>query len=85
MTTWKQERPTWCPHADCQFLARTQDAVCIGKLAQPSDHAGTPNTHRLCQRGAEDDGSWLHTVAWNRGDAWNMRRVIDAAFKFGPQ
>ena len=81
--TWLQERPSWCPHPDCIFRARSQDAICIGALPAPSDHAGTANTHRLCQRGDPDDGAWLHTVEWNKGDAWNLRRVIDAAFGFG--
>jgi len=46
-------------------------------------HDGVNNTHRLCMHGAPDDGLWLHTVEWNRGDAWNFRRIVDAAFKFG--
>lgn len=82
MTTWRQERPIWCPNKACQFRARSQDAICVGELPTPQDHDGIPNTHNLCQRGAPDDGGWLHTVQWNRGDAWNMRRVIDAAFGF---
>lgn len=82
MPEWKQERPAWCPHIDCRFRARSQDSICIGELPEAQDH-GTHkgvNTHRLCQRGAPDDGEWLHTVEWNKGDAWNLRRCIDAAF-----
>jgi len=45
-------------------------------------HDGVNNTHRLCMHGAPDDGLWLHTVEWNRGDAWNFRRIIDVAFGF---
>ena len=82
MTEWNQQRPEWCPHPDCRFAIRSQDSLCIGELPNPMDHEGIENTHRLCQRGAEDDGQWLHTVEWNRGDAWNLRRVIDAAFNF---
>lgn len=85
VTVWKQERPSWCPHQDCQFRVRSQDAICIGELPTPREHDGVQNTHRLCQQGAPDDGSWLHTVEWCRGDAWNLRRVIDAAFGFGGQ
>ena len=82
MGDWKQERPEWCPHQDCRFCARSQDSICIGELPQSLDHAGVANTHRLCTRGAEDDGQWLHQVEWNRGDAWNFRRIIDLAFAF---
>ena len=32
MTTHKQERPAWCPHTDCLFQRRAQDALCGGKL-----------------------------------------------------
>jgi hypothetical protein len=82
MPEWKQERPTWCPHVDCSFRARSQDSLCIGELPEPQahgDHEGV-NTHRFCQRGAPDDGEWLHTIEWNRGDAWHLRRCIDAVF-----
>jgi hypothetical protein len=78
--SWAQERPAWCPHTDCAFRVRSQDSICIGQLPRSTDHDGVENTHRLCQRGAPDDGSWLHSVLWNKGDAWNMRRVINAAF-----
>ncbi len=82
MGDWKQERPLWCPYETCQFLARSQDSICIGALPLHLVHDGVENTHRLCMHGAPDDGLWLHTVEWNRGDAWNFRRIVDAAFKF---
>ena len=82
MTEWKQERPNWCPHQDCIFKIRTQDAMCVGELQAPKDHGGVANTHRWCQRGAPDDGEWLHSVAFNRGDAWTVIRVFEAVFKF---
>lgn len=86
MTAWSQQRPAWCPHPNgCQFIVRSQDALCIGEMPEPQDHAGTPNTHRLCQRGTPDDGEWLHTVEWNRCDAWNLWRCLNAAFGFGKQ
>lgn len=80
----KQQRPIWCPYKDCGFIVRSQDAICIGKLPIPKDHGNFKacNTHRLCQRGAEDDGAWLHKVEWNRGDAWNFWRCLNSAFGF---
>ena len=81
---WPQQRPGWCPHPhSCEFRIRSQDSLCIGELSAPELHDGLENTHRLCQRGANDDGSWLYAVQWNKGDAWNFRRLIDAAFGFG--
>lgn len=82
--TWPQARPSWCPHRTCGFRVRSQDAICIGKLPSPREHDGILNTHRLCQRGAPDDGTWLHIVELNRGDAWDLRRCMDAAFGFRP-
>jgi len=61
------------------------DSLCIGELRTPLPHDGVDNTHRLCQRGAEDDGLWLRQLEWNRGDAWNFGRVINAAFVFEPE
>ena len=46
--SWKQERPSWCPHADCQFRRRAMDSICGGELAEPEPHDGDMNTHRLC-------------------------------------
>lgn len=51
MEEWKQERPKWCSHQDCEFLRRTMDDACGGKLPipQPHDSGGVPvNTHRVC-------------------------------------
>ena len=73
---WKQERPAWCPHSDCQFHMRTQDSACAGKLPIPVDHDGIENTHRLCLHGAKDDGEWTFDLQINRGDAWNLNRVL---------
>lgn len=81
---WEQERPDWCPHSDCRFLVRSQDSVCIGEMPEPRMHGGIENTHRMCQRGAPDDGSWLHAVEWNRGDAWNLWRCLNAVWGFTP-
>jgi hypothetical protein len=69
-------RPTWCPHADCQFKCHTQEMACVGVLPQPEDHAGIANTHRLCLHGAKDDGEWTFDLKVNRGDAWNITRLL---------
>jgi len=47
---WQQKRPEWCPHSDCVFLRRIQDAGCCGALPVPEPHDGDLNTHRLCLR-----------------------------------
>lgn len=80
MGDWKQEKPAWCPHPDCQFKVRGQDSICIGMLPSPRKHDGVDNTHRLCQRGTPDDGAWLHTIELNRGDAWNFVRILKMGF-----
>ncbi len=80
MDDWPQEKPTWCPHPDCKFSIRSQDSICIGELPAPRPHDGVDNTHRLCMRGAPDDGEWLHTVELNVGDAWNFARILKVAF-----
>jgi len=71
-------RPSWCPHSDCIFRVQTQDCACVGRLPNPVDHDGTPNTHRLCLHGAKDDGEWTLDLQINRGDVWNIKRIIDA-------
>jgi hypothetical protein len=81
MTEWKQERPSWCPHPDCRFLRRSQDVICSGHMSSPRLHEGVENTHRLCQRA--DDGAWLHTVELNKGDAYNLYRILKGVFGFG--
>jgi len=47
MTEWKQERPNWCPHTDCLFKRRVQDAMCGGHLPTPVEHDGGFNDYRL--------------------------------------
>jgi len=46
--TWRQERPSWCPHKDCLFKRRAVDSLCGGGLPEPAPHDGDENTHRLC-------------------------------------
>ena len=80
MPRWPQERPVWCPYQDCQFCIRSMDSMCIGELPEPQDHGGALNTHRICFRGAEDDGEWLHPMQINGSDVWHMRRLLDHVF-----
>ena len=70
-------RPAWCPHSDCAYRLQTQDAACIGRLPEPVDHDGTPNTNRLCLHGAKDDGEWTFDLQVNRGDVWNLMRILN--------
>lgn len=46
--TLKQERPSWCPHQDCEFQRRVGDWICGGKLPEPIPHENDLNTHRFC-------------------------------------
>jgi len=71
---WKHERPSWCPHGDCEFLRRAQDALCGGHLPASIPHDGDANTHRLCFRA---DGT-VFDLQVNHGDLWWLRRVCDA-------
>lgn len=82
---WRQERPSWCPHVECRFAVRSQDSICIGELPTPAPHDGDVNTHRMCQRGAQDDGLWLHQLELNRSDAWHFSRCLRVAFHLTPE
>lgn len=75
-------RPNWCPHPNCKFVIKTQEAACIGILPEPEDHDGIQNTHRLCMRNQADADAG-QPIEWkiNRGDAWNLKRILEAAFK----
>ena len=70
---WKQERPAWCPHTDCRFLRRSQDALCGGELPQPVPHDADENTHRLCIR--TDD---VFDLQVNATDLGYFRWILDA-------
>jgi len=48
MTVYRQERPWWCPHPDCQFKRRVQDHICGGNLPEPVPHEGDLNKYRIC-------------------------------------
>lgn len=69
-------RPSWCPHNSCQFKCHAQEMVCIGELPQPEPHDGVDNTHRFCLHGAKDDGEWTFDLKVNRGDVWNIIRIL---------
>jgi hypothetical protein len=72
-TVWQQERPSWCPHADCQFRRRSQDSVCGGELQRPTRHDGDYNTHRICIRTEE-----VFDLQVNQSDLDWMRWIFDA-------
>ena len=70
---WKQERPTWCPHQDCVFSRRSQDALCGGRLPKPEPHDGDENTHRLCIKAGE-----VFDLQVNKTDLGYFRWIFDA-------
>ena len=72
---WKQERPTWCPHTDCEFQRRVQDAICGGKLPTSEPHHGDHNTHRFCQRDGDDGRVYDWQV--NATDLDGFRWIFD--------
>ena len=74
---WKNERPAWCPHSDCRFLRQTQALICVGKLPQPVDHDGHPNTHRLCLNEALPNGE-VFDLQINTTDTYHFRRMFEA-------
>lgn len=75
-------RLTRCAHPDCAPCISSQDQMCIGELAQPEEHDGALNTHRLCLHGAKDDGEWTFDLQINQGDAWNIWRLLGSVFQF---
>ncbi len=70
---WKQERPSWCPHQDCVFCRRSQDALCGGRLPKPEPHEGDENTHRLCIKAGE-----VFDLQVNNTDCDGIRFILDA-------
>lgn len=77
MAEWKQERPAWCPHADCKFLRRAMDSVCGGELPAPVLHDGDVNTHRLCLREPTGQPA-LYDLQVNSSDLGWLRWILDA-------
>ena len=77
MTVWKNERPEWCPHKDCKFKRRAQDAMCCGHLPKPEKHGDDTNIYRLCLNGVSDDGG-VFDLQINRSDIYHFRRLFAA-------
>jgi len=77
MTTWKQERPSWCPHSDCLFVRRAMDAMCVGHLPEPIAHDGDFNQHRWCLNGTSDTGG-VFDLQINDTDLWWFRHMFSA-------
>ncbi len=69
---WKQERPSWCPHSDCGFRMRVQDAICGGYLPKPEPHLDDFNDMRLCFNA--DGGPFDLQV--NKSDLYHIGRVL---------
>lgn len=75
-------RPDWCPEKECNYMCSSQNVLCFGGLPKPEKHLGVDNTHRMCMRGASDDGGWRHSLLINKGDAWNLHRLLGQVFGF---
>lgn len=75
---WKQERPEWCPHKDCQFLRQSQGNMCGGKLLLPQTHppiTNVPcNTNRFCMNA---DGDVIDFQVHHE-DLEGLRWIFDA-------
>ena len=71
--SWKQERPSWCPHQDCIFLRQTQGLLCGGELPKPEPHDEGENTHRLCIKAGE-----VFDLQVNKTDCDGIRFILDA-------
>ena len=87
--SWKQERPTWCPHKDCIFKRRVMDAICGGELATPEPHDGGLNTHRVCTQTDQvidlqvnetdlEWFRWVYDALDGRQSSWLSRRQTNA-------
>ncbi len=68
-----QERPTWCPVKNCEFLRSSQGKMCGGKLAEPTEHDGGINTHHFC---LSESGHSSYEV--NTSDLDFFRWIFDA-------
>lgn len=81
--TWKQERPSWCPHPDCLFRRRAMDDICGGKLPAPEPHDGDHNTMRLCLNGADSTGA-VFDLQVNDSDLHWLRWIFEGMQKPEP-
>ena len=76
-TEWKNERPVWCPHQDCKYRLRAQDAACVGYLATAVPHDGDMNIYRLCLCGVLPNNQ-VFDLQINDSDIYHFRRLFDA-------
>jgi len=67
------QRPTWCPHNNCNYLRQVQDAACVGLLPKPEPHDDDWNTHRLCLRVNGD----VFDLQVNKTDCWWLTSLLD--------
>lgn len=77
---WKQTRPEWCPHKDCQFKRRAMDSLCGGKLPDPVKHDTALNTHRVCIKDSALAGD-VFDLQVNSTDLEWFRWIFDALDK----
>lgn len=81
---WKQERPEWCPYTDCNFLFRSMDSICAGRLPKPESHDDADgksmgeNTHRWCIRFAYDTHQQVFNLQVNKTDVYHFGRMLAA-------
>ncbi len=72
--TFKQERPKFCEHKDCEFKRRIVNKICGGKLPKVLLHDGDSNTHRFCINFAKGALS----LRVNKSDLDWFRWIFDA-------
>ena len=75
MEEWKNVRPEWCPHLDCEHIISTQEMICKGKLLIPEPHDEDTNTHRLCID-TRETGHGIFDLKINKGDIWHLCRIL---------
>lgn len=68
-------RPDWCPHKDCRFKRRAQDAMCCGHLPELAPHEGGFNIYRLCLNKADKDGG-VFDLQINKTDIYYFRKMF---------
>lgn len=71
---WKNERPAWCPHEDCRYRLRAQDALCVGHLRVAVPHHEDNNTYRIC---INDEGDRFD-LQINDSDIYHFKRLFEA-------
>ena len=76
---FKQERPEFCPHIDCQFIYRVLESMCGGELTIPNPHNGQLNTHRFCLNDVDGNGE-IFDLTINKNDVGWFRKLFDEMF-----